>query len=124
MSPRLAVELYESGCSLREVAEIAGMSRTGMRHRLLCYGVKMRSRGGNQKWPPHDEYAKTAFLYEHVKLSQNEIAELLGIHLSTVQNRLRIHGVQSRERSESARIRFARRPPGSKDLGIDLPMVT
>jgi predicted HTH domain antitoxin len=110
----LMVELYESGCSLREVAEISGLSFNAVQNRLVnIYGVKMRPRGGNRKWPPHDEYAKTAFLYERMKLTVSEICEITGLHPSTIQNRLRQHGVTMRSPGESMRIRFARRPPGT-----------
>lgn len=112
ISGALMVDLYQSGCSLREVAEISGLSFSAVQNRLVnMYGVKMRPRGGNRKWPPHDEYAKTAFLYERMGLTVNEIVEITGLRQSTIQNRLRQHGVKMRTRAESSRMRFIRRPP-------------
>lgn len=102
-------ELYEAGLSLREIESITGVPNTTARGRLIAAGVKMRKRGGNRKFPPHDEYAKTVFLYTQMKWSVYEIAEALDITHSTVQNRLRVHGVQMRTASESYRHRYERR---------------
>lgn len=119
-SPRLLRDLYESGCSLAEIGVMISVSKDAVRHRLLLQGVKMRPRGGGYSGRlAHTELVKTAFLYEYMKWSAGEIAEHLGLSLSTVQYRLMQHGVQMRTKEESVKLRWARRgrrPPTRKQV--------
>lgn len=108
------VELYIAGFSLSEIENLTDIPRTTVRSRLVTAGVKMRPRGGppgnnNRYKTPQEDIVKTAFLYERMGWSQNEIAEYMGIHQSTVGNRLVNHGVKIRDRSEAIRLRFKRR---------------
>jgi len=104
------VDLYETGFSLSEVSDLTGLPKTTIRDRLTRHGVELRSRGGARYEPPHEEYAKTAFMYQIMGMSTVEIGDHLGLSHDTVSNRLMRHGVEMRSRGESARIRFARRP--------------
>lgn len=113
-TPAVMIRLYEAGLSIREVGELVGMSYSGTRHRLFkVYGVTPRTRGNSLcRGMHHSEMARTAFLYEHGKLTQNEIAEILGLNQSTVWRRLKVHGANIRSRGESTRLRWERRPRG------------
>jgi len=111
--PKLA-ELYETGFSLNEISKLTDIPSTTVRGRLLAAGIEMRPRGaalGNSnRWgTPQDVFILTAFLYEHLGWSQKEIGEYLGVNKSTVRDRLIVHGVVMRSRSEAIRLRFARR---------------
>jgi uncharacterized protein YjcR len=100
---------------------MAGVPKGTMRHRLLAFGIELRGRGGNHRNPPQREYVKTAFMYERLGMSTNEIAEQLGLHPSTIQNRLKQHGVEMRSKEESVRLRWERRPrrkPYGKSGGV------
>jgi hypothetical protein len=109
-SPEDLRVLYEEiGLCLREITELTGVPYSTARHRLRTIGVKPRKRGGGVQKLAHSELAKTAFLYERMGWSCNEIAEALGLHTRTVGERLQRHGVEMRSRGESTRLRFARR---------------
>lgn len=108
------VELYrDAGFSLTEIQDLTGVPRSTVRGRLVRAGVELRSPGGNRSEPPHEEYARTAFLYERMEMTTTEVSEQLGITHDAVCNRLERHGVTMRSRGESARLRFARRPKTS-----------
>lgn len=103
--------MYEAGLSLRTIEAQTGIPYTTIRERLIAYGVQMRKRGSaNDRRMDHEACIKTAFMYEELGLSTNEIAQELGLAHATVVNRLYHHGVQMRSRSESLKLRFARRP--------------
>lgn len=102
------IQLYASGWSLSEIARETGMSVNGVRCRLLAYGVTMRSPGGNHKPIPTEKAKRAAFLYERMGWTTPEIARREGVHVSTVNNWLRAHGVVMRDRSESLRLKNAR----------------
>lgn len=104
------VELYETGFTLRQVSDLTGVPRITVHGRLIACGVQMRRRGGGKRELPYDEYLRAAVLYEQFEMSTTEIGDTLGLSPSTVRDRLLRHGVRMRDRSESARIRFARRP--------------
>ena len=104
-------EMYvDAGLTLRQIEEITGTPYSTIRDRLSREGVDLRPKGGARGRLKHDEYIKTAFMYERLGLSVTEIAEILGLAHDSVCNRLRRHGVEMRSRGESTRLRFKRVP--------------
>lgn len=107
------VGLYQVGFSLGQIADMAFVSRTTIRLRLIREGVEIRPRGaqpgnGGNHGVPYNELMKTVLLYRH-GYSTVEIGEMLGLAHPTVNNRLRIAGEPIRDRSESLRMRNKRR---------------
>lgn len=111
MNRALIKQMYESGLFLRQIEKQTGHPYSSIRERLIEMGVEMRKRGSaNYRRLDHEAVRTTAFMYENLKLTTTEIAERLGIAHDTVCNRLKHHGTEMRDRHESARMRFARRP--------------
>lgn len=110
MSRHALKNLYEAGFSLGQVARISEMPKSSVRDILFDMGVKFRKCGGGIVQVPHDELAKTAFLYERMGWSTNEIAEELGMSCDAICNRLDLAGVPRRTRAESMALRWKRRP--------------
>lgn len=111
MNRDLIKNMYEAGLSLRQIEKQTGIPYSSVRERLIEMGVEMRKRGSaNDRRLDHEAVRTTAFLYEKMGLTTTEIGEKLGIAHDTVCNRLKHHGVEMRDRHESARMRFARRP--------------
>jgi transposase-like protein len=102
------VQLYAAGWSLSEISAETGISISTLHRRLLTYGVTMRSPGGNHKPIPTEKAKRAPFLYERMGWTTPEIARREGVHVSTVNNWLRAHGVVMRDRSESLRLKNAR----------------
>jgi IS30 family transposase len=104
-------QMYEAGLSLREIEGQTDIPYSTIRERLIAYGVEIRKRGsGNANRMNHEACRQTAFMYEVMGLSTTEIADKLGLAHDTIVNRLHHHGVEMRSRSESLRLRFAKRP--------------
>lgn len=112
------VGLYSAGMSLQEISDVMFMARTTV-HRYLTEDdrITFRSRGGwtyNRNRTNHAELQLTIILYQ-MGWTTNEIAERFGIGKSTVAYRLHRSGIQLRPRSESLKLRNARRQLISKE---------
>ena len=107
-------ELYKTGFSLKEIENLTGIPYSTIRSRLVAARIKRRPRGApignnNRYKTPQEDIVKTAFLYEKMGWSCSEIGEHMGVHQSTIYDRLINHGVKMRNRSEAIRLRFERR---------------
>lgn len=108
-------DLYEAGFSLKQIEDITGVPDWRVRRSLVRQEVELRNRTEYERLP-HEVIAQTAFMYERMGLSVQEIAEHYGVARSTVQHRLKRHGVKMRTKGESTRLRFARRPKRRANL--------
>lgn len=108
------VEMYNSGITGGQIAEITGMPVSSVYSRLRAYGVQMRKRGQRAGMGDHIDRAeveKTRLLYLE-GYSSTEVAKMLGITHDTVCYRLELAGVPRRSRGESCRLVFERRRNG------------
>jgi transposase len=98
----------EEGKSLREISEATGIPKSTLYGLLKAYGVEFRSKGQPKRIPWRRAWNANR-LYMH-GATTCEIAELEGVAVDTVVNWLRATNTKMRDRSQSARLRFARRP--------------
>jgi hypothetical protein len=100
--------LYEMGCSVRDIRRQLKVDADTVKKAVIEAGMKMRPIGGG--YPahfrlPHAEVDRTIFLYHKLEFSLEETAQILGLHPSSVGDRLRRAGAPPRPRPESVRIR-------------------
>ena len=105
----LAHHYIERNRSLAEVADLAGVSTTTVKHWLRRHGLK-KPPGTCTRWTYANErkvYADKTWLEEQYVLNgldQNSIARLAGVSTHTIQAWVRKHGLQ--------------KPPGSWSIGV------
>lgn len=109
------VRLYTMGFSLDEVGKLINLSPSAVYYRLTkMAGIRMRKSGGQTFGRsghrlPHQALEEATKLYT-AGLSSIEVGEILGISACAVRWRLKVAGVPMRNRTESLRLRYARRP--------------
>ncbi len=98
--PTEAIRLYESGLTLRRVAERFGISATTLRERLAKAGIRLRRRTVT-----YARLADRTWLEDQYRVkgvSAKEIAVRVGCSVLTVHYHLRRHGIpRKRKRTRS-----------------------
>lgn len=87
--------LYRRGLTIREVAQRVYWSATAVRNVLVVNGEPRRQRGSRAPMLATEEKLRTSQLYG-AGLSMQELANLLGLHVSTVHRRLHRFGAITR----------------------------
>jgi predicted DNA-binding protein YlxM (UPF0122 family) len=105
-------ELY----SLRQIAEIVGVSHQSVHNHLRNAGVRLRYRGGASRLvvkKPEIEAAVLIGTYVDQRLSVEKVAERLGKSKHAVRKSLQAHGIKLRRPAE-----WVRKHPELADLNI------
>lgn len=87
--------LYESGSSLREIADVVGCSHEQVRLVLEQYGVERRPLVQRALEPGTEEFEEAVQLFE-AGLSLVEVGERVGVSAKTVGKSLRAAGIDTR----------------------------
>lgn len=102
------IRLYAKGWPMAAISREVFWSRTSIRAVLLSNGVRVRRQGGNiHPQITVDEQLKRATLYGQ-GYSLSEVAELCGVHTSTVHDTLVRLGTPRRSRADGNRLRWQR----------------
>lgn len=104
------VRLYvEEGLTQKEIAERIGWSRRFVSNRLIHHKVPTRKSGHYRIWPDqHKNMDRTIFLYRDMKMTTDEVAEVLGVARATVIRRLQAAGVERRGRGGAGKNYYAK----------------
>lgn len=104
--------------TIAEISEHLDRPQSTVISTLDNFGVPRRPRGrraGTLAKVTMLELKRTAFMYEELRWSINEIAEATGLAYNSVRWRLDRAGVKMRAQDEGIRLRFARRKKATSD---------
>lgn len=105
-------ELYQTGLSIREVAQATYWSVSTVHKVLTARGVQTRPRGGIEHQRLADqEIQLTIELYES-GLTMQQVADRLGRSRTSIQARLRRYGSKPRSHMENVQVRLSSEAPG------------
>jgi DNA-binding NarL/FixJ family response regulator len=100
--PKKAVDMYQSGLTMKEVAERFRLSKETVRERLREMGIRIRPRGLTYSRLADGEWLENEYLRKG--RTARDIANRVGCAVLTVHYHLRRHGIP-RKRQRRTRTR-------------------
>lgn len=112
--------LYEvERLTIAQVAERTGIPASTVHRRLHAAGAWVRTRQDGARSLDEQALLDTAFLYERMGMSVQEIADALGRSHETIRERLRKAGVEMRPRGVAVSLKAKRRrEAGAAGAGV------